>query len=501
MSAAGRRRHTIGVVPDRTTVRRRDYTLTGAETHAAAERGLVDAEWYRPPIDADRLHELTSRTNRRAARDTIAWVGLLAASGTWAWFALGSWWAVPAFAVYGALYGGAADSRWHEMGHGTAFRTRWLNDVVYYVAAFMLLREPTVWRWSHARHHSDTIVVGRDPEIAFPRPAWPWRTVSTFLGVRTIPPMLWRMVRHATGRLDADTEDLVPPDERAKVVREARVFVAILAGVTAWSVIAGSIVPLLYVGLPTWYGTWLLVFFGLTQHAGLQEDVLDHRLNTRTVYMNPVFRFLYSNMNYHVEHHIFPTVPYHALPALHEEVKAHLAPPLRSTFAAYREIVATLRRQAADVAYEIPDRDVPVDGDAGRTRPDVGEYLWAGVHDDGRTDVGSADDLAIGQVRRVDIGDRTFALYRLAEDEYALTDGLCTHGRAHLADGAIIGCAEIECPKHNGRFDVRTGEPVRRPVKVPLTTYDITVANGRLVSELTPRSHHLVQASTAADGP
>ena len=56
-------------------------------------------------------------------------------------------------------------------------------------------------------------------------------------------------------------------------------------------------------------GPWLFMFFAITQHAGLKEDVLDHRLNTRTVYINPVFRFLYLNMNYHLEHHLFPPVP------------------------------------------------------------------------------------------------------------------------------------------------------------------------------------------------
>ena len=52
--------------------------------------------------------------------------------------------------------------------------------------------------------------------------------------------------------------------------------------------------------------------YGNTQHAGLAENVLDHRLNCRTVYMNPLNRYLYWNMNYHVEHHMFPLVPYHA---------------------------------------------------------------------------------------------------------------------------------------------------------------------------------------------
>ena len=57
--------------------------------------------------------------------------------------------------------------------------------------------------------------------------------------------------------------------------------------------------------------------------------------------MNPIFRFLYWNMNYHVEHHIFPTVPYHALPKLHEAIKADCPTPYPSSIAAYREIIPT----------------------------------------------------------------------------------------------------------------------------------------------------------------
>ena len=66
---------------------------------------------------------------------------------------------------------------------------------------------------------------------------------------------------------------------------------------------------------------------GLLQHGGLAEDVLDHRLNSRTVYMNPVSRWIYWNMNYHVEHHMFPMVPYHALPAA---PRGHQARPARA---------------------------------------------------------------------------------------------------------------------------------------------------------------------------
>ena len=110
---------------------------------------------------------------------------------------------------------------------------------------------------------------------------------------------------------------------------------------------------MLFVGLTNLFGSWLLVVYGLTQHAGLAENVLDHRLNCRTVYMNPIHRYLYWNMNYHVEHHMFPLVPYHALPKLHAAVKGRLPPPYPSLFAAWREIVPAVLKQVKDPAYHV----------------------------------------------------------------------------------------------------------------------------------------------------
>ena len=335
----------------------RDYSLMGPEAAAAIAGGLADAEWYRPPVDADRLRTLMERTDWRAARDTALWFFLLVAIGTAAFISLGTWYAIPAFAAFGALYGGSADARWHENGHGTAFRTKWANDVVYNIASFMLLREPTLWRWSHFRHHSDTIIVGRDAEIGFPRPTPRWKVIVAYLNLIKGPQMVWVTAQHAVGRIDGTTRELVPEEDFRRVKWEARAFIAVLVAVVAWAVASGSIVPLLFVGLPSFYGAWLAVFFGITQHAGLREDVLDHRLNTRTVYINPVFRFLYLNMNYHVEHHLFPTVPYYNLPALHREIKAYLPPPRPSMFAAYRELLHALRQQRRDPSWELPVAD------------------------------------------------------------------------------------------------------------------------------------------------
>ena len=107
------------------------------------------------------------------------------------------------------------------------------------------------------------------------------------------------------------------------------------------------------VGLPTAYGSWLHHLMATTQHAGLAEDIPDHRMNSRTVQMNPVFRFIYSNMNYHVEHHMYPMVPFYALPALHEEIKHDCPPAYPSLWAAYREMIPAIIKQQRDPCHYI----------------------------------------------------------------------------------------------------------------------------------------------------
>lgn len=458
-----------------------DYSLTGPTTRIAHERGLADADWFQPEIDAAVLRDLQTRSNVRAAVNVVLWLVLLVASGVWAWTTIWSWWSIPAFVVYGALYGGAADSRWHECGHGTAFRAAWTNDVVYYLASFLLLRGPTVWRWSHYRHHTDTIIVGLDAEIVFQRPPDVGRALLAYTHLQGGTQMFLRLVRHAAGRIDPDAADFVPEAEQRKIVLESRIFVGVLVGVAVWSLAIWSIVPLMFIGLPSIYGAWLVVFFGITQHAGMRENVLDHRYNTRTVYMNPIFRFLYMNMNYHVEHHVFPSVPFHALPSLHNEIKSQLAPALPTTVAAYREIFGTLVKQQREPTYEIP-LDVPDVPGAPPHRIDVGESNW--VHlPDGTVDLGAVDSVEVGELRRVDVEDRTYVLCRLGDDEYTLGDGLCTHAKFHLAGGALVD-GQIECPKHNGRFDARTGEPIRKPVRRPLGVYHVERIGDRIISRL-----------------
>ena len=341
-----------------TTTIERDYSLIGRDTERALEQGLVAAEWYHTDVPRKRMKALMRRRNGPAIRDTIVWFGLLAAFGVGGGLLWGTWWCVPFFVGYGVLYGSASDSRWHESGHGTAFRTTWLNDALYQVASFMNMKEPTLWRWSHARHHTDTIIVGRDREILAMRPPDAARLVLNVFGIRDAVDVVLSVLRHASGRLTAEEETFIPDSEHRRVVREARAWVAIYLAVVALAVALGSFLPLMYVGLPSLYGRWLAHFFAFTQHAGLAENVLDHRLNSRTVYMNPVLRFLYWNMNYHIEHHMFPMVPYHALPELHQELRADMPVACPSTIAAYREIVPTVLRQMREPEYYL-QRQLP----------------------------------------------------------------------------------------------------------------------------------------------
>ncbi len=360
---------------------RRDYSLTGESARRAAEAGLVAAEWYHTEIPRKEMKSLMARRDGPAIRDTLLWIvlhALTAAGGIHFW---GTWWSVPFWIAYGTLYGSACDSRWHECGHGTAFRTPWMNDLVYHIASFQVMRNPVNWRWSHARHHTDTIIVGRDAEIAWMHPVNLALKALAYVGVVEVWSYFKGITRNALGVLTPDERDYIPRSEIPKAVLAARIHLAIYAatalvslGMLAAGAGSRALIPFMLIGLPRIYGCWHMIMTGLLQHGGLAEDVLDHRLNSRTVLMNPVSRWIYWNMNYHVEHHMFPMVPYHALPRLHEMVKHDLPEPDPSIWAAYRDMVRAVLRQRREPGYylrrDLPDSARPYREDLHRAVPE-----------------------------------------------------------------------------------------------------------------------------------
>ncbi|MDP9138766.1 MAG: MocE family 2Fe-2S type ferredoxin [Pseudomonadota bacterium] len=98
-------------------------------------------------------------------------------------------------------------------------------------------------------------------------------------------------------------------------------------------------------------------------------------------------------------------------------------------------------------------------------------------------EAGQAGDIEQEDVTRFDYGGRTFAIYRSPDDRYYATDGFCTHEKAHLADGLVMDNI-IECPKHNGRFDYRTGTAKGAPVCVDLKTYPVKIEAGKILIDV-----------------
>ncbi|HET7867341.1 MAG TPA: non-heme iron oxygenase ferredoxin subunit [Burkholderiaceae bacterium] len=90
----------------------------------------------------------------------------------------------------------------------------------------------------------------------------------------------------------------------------------------------------------------------------------------------------------------------------------------------------------------------------------------------------AAADLPTDDVIGVRVGSRDIAIYAVGDAVYA-TDNTCTHGHARLCDGFLDG-HEIECPLHQGKFDVRTGRPTCEPATDALRSYPVRIEDGRV---------------------
>jgi len=215
----------------------------------------------------------------------------------------------------------------HESIHGTAFKSRRLNQAVARVAGFLLLLPADYFRLFHFAHHRYTQDPERDPELITPKPKtlgqWAWHVSGApyWLGNGKA------MLQHALGQADAD---FIPEPQKAVIVREARWHLLIYALLAAASVAAGSDALLIYWVVPALLGQPFLRLYLLAEHT-LCPLVPDMYANTRTTFTNRALRFLCWNMCFHVEHHAYPGLPFHALPNAHEV----LAPRLKVTAPGY----------------------------------------------------------------------------------------------------------------------------------------------------------------------
>ena len=307
--------------------------------------------WYRCEIDRELLKSLSRRTNWHGLVYLLYFVVLLVISGAWAVQSLGTLWSITAFLLYGGIWI-FATSIVHETSHGTAFRNRALNETVLFIFGFTVQQTPSLLRCVHARHHSHTALVGEDPEIILTNPmTWRDFIIKELIDLGSIWYFVKATARLAIGRPTQDAADCIPAQGMYCAVIEAQVYMLAYLGVILWSLVAQSWLPVLMLILPRLFGAPTHGVILATQHFGMAQDIPDHRHTTRTMQVNPALRLLYWNMNYHVEHHIFPQIPFHALPALHKAVGDQCPPPTRGVFGAMKEIATTINRQRLDPGY------------------------------------------------------------------------------------------------------------------------------------------------------
>jgi fatty acid desaturase len=182
--------------------------------------------------------------------------------------------------------------------------------------------------------------------------------------------------RHSLGILSAEWERRIFPDSDPQLRRQmanwARVILFGHAALAATFVYLHEWVLLLLVTFAPFIAGWLNMLCAFPQHAGLTPDVPDFRLSCRTMILSPFVSFLYWRMNYHLEHHMYLSVPFYNLPKLRATIESDLPAAPRGLWASWKELLSVLRLQKADPTYTfvpiLPDRADDEDGDRDDSR-------------------------------------------------------------------------------------------------------------------------------------
>ena len=265
-------------------------------------------------------------------------LGLLVVTGTLISATRGTLLIVPALILHGIVLV-FLFAPLHESLHRTAFRSLWLNNAVAWFAGVALMLPPNWFRAFHFAHHRYTQIEGRDPELDAKRvETWPDYLVH-LSGWRYWKGSVALLFRNASGHASAA---FVPKHLEPRLVREARIMLAVYALAAALSLAFRSYAALIYWVIPALLGQPFLRAYLLAEHTGL-PFVEDFWENTRTTLTGFPVRFLAWNMPFHTEHHVNPAVPFHALPALHARERERLKVVSPGYVAFHREWQARLR--------------------------------------------------------------------------------------------------------------------------------------------------------------
>ena len=289
-------------------------------------------------LSDDALSALVERSDRKGLARLALHLLAIAAAGAIYASAFETAWMLPAAWLYGTtlvfLF-----APLHETVHYTAFRSRWINRAVSAVCGWILVLPPRFFRGFHLEHHRYTQDPERDPELAVAPPRTWYDYLWRVSGFEYWTSRARTTLAHATGRV---AEPYIAPSERARVVREARLYLASYAVIAAGSAAVGSAAMLWIWLVPVVLGQPMLRLYLLAEHTGCPM-VPDMLANSRTVHTNAIVRFLAWNMPYHAEHHAYAAVPFHALPRVHAALAPYVKVQSQGYASVHRELVRGLR--------------------------------------------------------------------------------------------------------------------------------------------------------------
>ncbi len=208
----------------------------------------------------------------------------------------------------------------HESVHQTPFKTAWLNDLTARVSGFMVFLPSTWFKYFHFAHHRFTQIPGKDPELATAKPKTKLGYIKYISGIPTWVEHFKTLLKNAIGNC---SEDFLPNNVEPRIVKEARLLLLAYALILSCSIFLGSTALFWIWIFPLLLGQPFLRFYLLAEH-GLCPTAANMFENTRTTFTNRLVRFIAWNMPYHTEHHIYPTVPFHRLPNLHQIIQREL---------------------------------------------------------------------------------------------------------------------------------------------------------------------------------
>jgi fatty acid desaturase len=277
-------------------------------------------------LERKTLKELCRRSDRPGLVFLAKWALCLLATGYLVQLSMESAWLWPAMFVHGSAIGLPCYAMSHESAHGTAFRTRWLNEAVLWMTSLIYMEEPLHRRYTHTNHHTYTWHVGKDSQM-------PHETLVTLRvwlmdvsGINLTRFHLEALLRVISGRYTEVMKWVIPQDEIPRLRRNAWIFVGVYAAIGT-AIAFGADWLLWYLVIPVFLGQVTVVAFGLIQHVEMAENSPSIIDSTRSFRTNPVVSFLYLNMEHHIEHHLYPQVPFYSLPALHDALEMQLPKP------------------------------------------------------------------------------------------------------------------------------------------------------------------------------